>query len=59
MFNNPISYRDGEGNWPNIFKTIGKIVVRVAIAVSADIEVSVGAVKETVQSVAKKEAPKK
>ncbi|MCI8466806.1 MAG: hypothetical protein HFI08_01225 [Bacilli bacterium] len=52
-------YEDGEGNWPNIFKTIGKIVVRVAIAVSADVEVSVGVVKETVQSVAKKEAPKK
>ena len=49
-------YEDGEGNWPNIFKTIGKIVVR---AVSADVEVSVGVVKETVQSVAKKEAPKK
>lgn len=24
-FNNPISFRDDEGRWPNIFKAIGKI----------------------------------
>ena len=88
-FNNPISFRDDEGSWPNIFKAIGKIAVGVAvIAVGATVAVSVGvstgatfasimvagikaastvavvsastrAVKKTVQSVAKKEAPKK
>ncbi len=44
-FNNPISFRDDEGSWPNIFKAIGKIAVGVAvIAVGAAVAASVGTV---------------
>ena len=35
-FNNPITYSDDEGQWPNIFKAVAKVAVGVAaIAVGA------------------------